>query len=418
MKAGEEEAARQQDLAEYVRAIGRCWQVQKKRRAVRSSRMVVTVPHAYGLKMREWYCDLVKASFEGAALVASVREAEAAAYYRLLDQTVSFRPTPQQLPRERPHRTLVADFGAGTNDFAVVEARTEPVMELATVANASSDWAGDRYDQAMLEQLFAIPDAEQRLADDDGGARARVRDFKERQLADSLRDHRVPELFQGYAATTHVENELVARMKPYFQRAISAPLARIVEELGPQRLTIDQVLLAGRGFRAVGCETWLRARVSKLFRPSDSAGDIAYAPVGVHDIAHAIARGAVAFGQHGDMLIRQSDRLANRSVLLLVDLAQSADRWETLRRKGELMGGPFERSFRYDDAVSGAWIVAADGMVDEAAAEAILRRLVNLQDPPDGVSRLAYWTPQAAARTLSVRVTSDDRATFLTRSGR
>jgi hypothetical protein len=394
----------------YVAAMGRVWNAIHRERQLGSVRMVVTVPHDYGIAKTNLYLELIRHHFTGVVLVAHLREAEAAAYFQILNRIFTLEDAQRTLPTDRPFRTLVVDLGAGTTDFALIEAETSGgrVTALRSGGNAAVPWAGDRYDQMMLAALFR-PEVSALLANDDGRQRQDAREFKERSLEKMLSEGR-PLTVQGWgAAKTASAAEFLERMEPFFETAIDKPLQRLANEKGVDRLIVDQILFAGRGTQAYGCTRRIVDTVGTLFKPPAGERTIPVTSFSAVDTTHGIARGAVVFGRRGDVLIGNSDLGANRHLSCLIE-APGERQVHSLYSKGQTIDAKRTFPITSKRPIEGAWVVATASPLLPGQEKALIARLVLLKGPPAGSSIIGKWRPQAETRELAVRVFSDERA--------
>ena len=76
---GPGEAQARRDFEDYVRALGKTWDVIREREGIEYARFVLTVPWSYTKEITTWYTELVRKHFKSVVLVTTVREAESAA---------------------------------------------------------------------------------------------------------------------------------------------------------------------------------------------------------------------------------------------------------------------------------------------------------------------------------------------------
>jgi hypothetical protein len=404
------------DLESYVAALVLAWKEIRVEQRIQHAKLVVTVPLSYDAGTTRCYERLVRKYFEpeGIVLVASVREAEAAAYFYLLAEKITYEGQQSRFPQDRLHRTVVIDLGAGTVDLAVIAVSSSQgtVSALQTEAHTHSLWAGDRYDECLLEKLFGWSDARQRLQED-RRLRDEVRRFKRTALT-SLLDGGEPTRFERLGTpVTADRTSFLDMMKPFFEQAITRPLSQLAERLGGERPYLDEVLLAGRGIYAVGCRERIRDEVQRLFEPhADGPPTIAMQSFGESDdpdVPWAIVRGAVTFGRSGNVMIGESDVKATRDLWLLVSSGGSVYT-RPVSRVGERMRARRTFAYTFEHQVEWAWVVA--GMLSESRAKQVYKKL-SMGLPLDGDGRVvATWMPRAGHRRLGVIVTADEQASF------
>jgi hypothetical protein len=410
----EERESARADMESYIKALGVCWAaIRQENPDIKHVSVVVTIPWSFTAETSAWYCEAIKEAFAGCALVAPVREAEAAAYFHLLYEHLLAAGRRSGRPRNRRFRTLVIDLGAGTTDYAVISTSSPQgyVEKLRILTHTYSLWAGNRYDQTLLKRVFKSDDAAERLPHD-RQVRDEIRLFKEHRLERMLSESDVPSYPQIGSPVHTSRAAFMKAMEPFFENAISVPLRKVYTQLDlrGEGNWIDEVLLAGRGFFAAGCQERVQKDVETLFRPNEDTAKIAIRPLAMADAPWAIARGALTFGRSGDVTVDDSDLMASCDIALLAD-TQGRPEMRWLQTIGEPIS-PRDESIDFEDDVRAAWILAGRPALAEDQAAVYLARLRTGQDPGNGVMVCATWRREQAARAIRVRVFGNERAEF------
>jgi hypothetical protein len=414
-----EEVNARTDFEQYVRALGKTWSLIRARENVDYAQFVLTIPWSYSKELARWYEDLVRRHFARVAMVSTVREAEAAAYFHLLRQRFVFDPAASPVPHNRKHYTLVIDAGAGTIDFAVIAASApeSELQQFAMVAWACSHFAGDRYDECMFAHVFDQSDAVERIAAEQE-LRVRLRSYKENHLPGLLSRAAsvVPKLLVGttYAEPViHTEQDFLKSMEDWFRPAFSVPLEKIAGDLGPSEPVLDEVLLSGRGSLAYGCRQRVEQDVKRLFSTAAGLTTVPIKTFRPEQLTEVIARGALSFARKM-VRIDDADLAASRDILLVVDFPDRpkpqklVSVGDPLDDEGKTCSfGPFDRD------ICQAWILAGAPVLSEDGACATAALLRTGAAPADGVSVLAAWQVRAGVRRVTARIDSRERAFFV-----
>lgn len=413
---GAEEGEARSDFEQYVSALGRSWAAIRSREKIEYARFVLTIPWTYTREIASWYCELVQKHFDGVATITTVREAEAAAYFHLLRHRFVFDPnSDESFPRNREHRTLVVDAGAGTIDFAVIAAKAPEgeIREFSMLAWAFSHCAGDRYDEEMLTHVFDRDDAKQ-LVLEDMDLRNRLRTYKESRLPGLLTGHgRDPLYVKGTGVMPRITSSEVflSSMSGWFQEAITGPIQKLIRDLGKGKPTIDEVLLAGRGVLAFGCRERIETDVRRFFSPVPGIDRIPTRSFPPQDLPAAIAKGALSFARKV-VRIGDSDLVATRDIILVIELPDRAQKRELLsagdaRRKDSF--GPYASSLD----IRQAWVLGGEPVLSDKLIRRAVGRLRTGTAPEPGVKVLATWNAREGVRRLEVRIDPDERVSFV-----
>jgi len=414
---GEEQA--RADFEQYVCALGKTWMSIREEQGIEHARFVVTIPWSYGQAIAKWYCDLISKYFAGAILVTVVREAESAAYFRLLRERFASPSAKERFPRDREHRTLVVDVGAGTVDFAVVAVRAPEgiVEELAMLAHTFSYWAGNRYDEELLTNVFDCEDA-RALMSQGRELRNTIRLFKQNRLHAMLTGEGppAPVLIDGRQVLPVVtsRDEFLEKMRGWFHNAITDPLTKVAQQLGASRLQIDELLLAGRGVLAFGCRDQIESDVRRLFRPAPNASTVPTVSFAAEDLPWVIAKGALSFSRSGLVLVGDSDFVVTRDVTLVVDLENELITKQLFKAGTSQRDGGIRKDFGiFSRDIRHAWIIAGEPFLsDESIRNAVARMRTN-DSPENGVRVLDYWQERSGFRRLVLQIDNEESVYFV-----
>lgn len=347
-------------------------------------------------------------------MVTVVREAEAAAFYHLRQSIVFSGGRHQERPLDREYRSLIIDVGAGTADYALIASRNIAGSsgEVKILGHTYCTWAGNRFDEVLLKEVFGHKDSVGALARD-RRLRDDTRRFKERELNDLFQsaDGATPTLggkpaVIGFAS----DRQFLAAMDGYYAQAFDRPLRDLRELLGAENW-IDEVVLAGRGVFAYGCFGRIEEQVLQNFRPHPSSARISIGHIGKENAEESIGRGALTFVRHGYIRGSHSDLSAVRDVALIADI-DGHRAWKAIQHAGgALQTG--RRSFRFPGEILGAWVVCGLPLLREAERNRCFDDLRNGKPLGPHEALLASWRPTALTQALTVELSGDEQAEFV-----
>lgn len=427
----EDEWGARRDFEAYVAALGRVWTRIRLDEGIQFARFVITLPWSYPAEVALWYRDLIFRHFEGAALVAIVHEAEAAAYFHMLRNLHIFDPNSRaRFTQGREHRTLVVDAGAGTVDYAVIGAKLSPnggFEEFFMRARAFSHAAGNRYDEEILRQVFQYFDSRQALAED-GYLRQKVLECKTelRLVMEGLKPAEGIDIEgeRRYPVITE-RGQFMDRMEPYFEEAIVSPLAKIAASLTEvdrreshaaeeqQRPVLDEILLTGRGALAYDFESRIAQEVANVFTPPRGELSVPLTMFEKNDMEVAVARGALVFARNLVRIVG-SQHTATRDISLVALLHGEKIYSRAILRAGmQRENASGEWSFFVGDEIERAWVLAGEPTLLESGIAKAIGRLNTRASPDNGIAVLADWRPRSGVESLRVRVSADEVVEFV-----